>query len=210
MLCRVTGKRRTAQLRHALEDVIQIAGHLDIKKGEKMRVLMASLDIMRDYYGGQKIVAIVGAAVATVLVLLALTTFQQVVHPAAHAFGVTTLIIAGGFMLPANVAYYFYVGPQSARIESMLKRSAAEFKASEEAHLDKMFRGFTRSYTIDGVGIAIGLYLFLAGHLSRNHRQAGIGVAVALCATMLLAGEVWSKYRATHYRDALHTVNIGD
>jgi len=170
---------------------------------------MISLDIMHDYYAGQKIVGIVGAAVAAVLVAFAFAMFRHAAHP-AHAFGVTTLIIAGGFMLPANVAYFFYVGPQSARIESTLKRSPTEFKSSEKAHLDKMLRGFRRSYTIDSVAAAIGLCLILAGHFSGNQRQIGIGLAVALCATTLLAGEVWSKHRAIHYRDALYALNTSD
>lgn len=170
---------------------------------------MHSLNVMHDYYVGQKLVGIVGGSVAALLVLIGVLAFRQTAHP-AHAFGLTTLIIAGGFILPANVAYYFYVGPQTVRIESMLKRSPAEFRASEDKHLDKMFRGFTRSYTIDSLAIAFGLYLTVMGHLRQNPRQLGIGLAIALCASALLAGEVWSKQRATHYRDALHAVRIGD
>jgi hypothetical protein len=170
---------------------------------------MVFREIIRSYYSGQKTVAIVGALVALVLVLLAAAAFRQSGQP-AHAFGITTLVIAGGFMLPANVAYFFYVGPQSERIESMLKRSPVEFRTSEATHLTKMLRGFHRSYRIDGLAATVGVALLLVGLFHGNNKMAGIGLAVSLCALTLLAGEVWSKQRALHYRDAFQAVAIRD
>lgn len=112
-------------------------------------------------------------------------------------------------MLPANVGYFFYVGPQSARIEATLAKNPAEFLASEEVHLDKMMRGFQRSYRLDGAVALAGTLLATIGLLVRNNKYVGTGLAVALCAATLLAGEIWSKHRALQYREAL-LLNVAD
>jgi hypothetical protein len=163
---------------------------------------MNYFDAMHDYYAGQKIVGLVGVLAALALVLLAWVAFRRPTQ-SERAFGIAAVLIAGGFMLPANVVYFFYVGPQSARIESMLRRSPAEFHASEEAHLDKMMRGFQHSYRLDATLALLGILGAAAGFIVRNNKYVGIGLALALCATTLLAGEIWSKQRALHYREVL-------
>lgn len=169
---------------------------------------MSYFNAVHDYYAGQQIVSIAGALVALVLVLLAWSGVRRSAHP-AHAFGMTVLVIAGGFMLPANVAYFIYVGPQSARVESMLSRSTAEFHASEEAHLNTLMRGLEHSYAIDGTLAMLGIWLAVFGVFVRSDQLVGTGLAVSLCAITLLTGEVWSKSRAQHYRDALQIARDG-
>jgi hypothetical protein len=168
---------------------------------------MSSFDAIHDYYAGQRIVAIAGALVALVYVLLASEAITRPAH-FARAFGITALVIAGGFMLPVNVAYFFYVGPQSARIESMLSRNPVELHASEETHLDTMMRGFHRSYRLDGTVAMLGVLLAVFGFIVRNSKLAGIGLAISLCAMTLLAGEIWSKQRALNYREELQAVEF--
>lgn len=123
---------------------------------------MISLDALRNYYLGQRIVAIAGAAVALSYLLLAWSVFGRAASP-ARAFAITVFLAAGLLMLPANVVYLFYVGPQSARIEATLKRDPVVFHASEEAHLDKMMRGFRQSYRLDSTVALAGLLLSAAG-----------------------------------------------
>ncbi len=129
--------------------------------------------------------------------------------PVTRCFAITVFVLAGAFMLPANVGYFFYVGPQSARIEATLAKNPAEFLASEEVHLDKMMRGFQRSYRLDGAVALAGTLLATIGLLVRNNKYVGTGLAVALCAATLLAGEIWSKHRALQYREAL-LLNVAD
>jgi hypothetical protein len=163
---------------------------------------MSFLYAMHDYYAGQKVVAIFGALVALAYIVLGKAAFTRPRHP-ARAFGITTLVIAGGLMLPANVAYFFYVGPQWVRIDSILARSQSDFYASENAHLNKMMNGFHRSYRLDSAVALLGFLIVAWGLAKKSRKAIGIGLAIALCATTLLGGEVWSKQRALHYQAAL-------
>ncbi len=165
---------------------------------------MNSLDAMHDYYSGQRTVTIAGAAIALAYLLPAWPVFRRAAT-AGCPFPVTVFLVAGLFMLPANIAYFFYVGPQSARIEATLKRDLAVFHTSEKAHLDKMMCGFQHSYRLDSTVVLAGFLLSVVGFFLRNNNCTGIGLALALCASTLLAGEVWSKQRALHYREALLT-----
>jgi hypothetical protein len=114
---------------------------------------MTYLEAMRDYYSGQRYVG------------LAITVF----------------LIAGLFMLPANVIYFFYVAPQSARIESALARSPSEFDASESAHLNRMMNGFHRSYRfVDFMVVGYGLSFSIvpiSGGTSPKRQQTAVTVS---------------------------------
>jgi hypothetical protein len=163
---------------------------------------MISLDAVHDYYGGQRTVAIAGALAGLAWLLVARAAYTR----KARAFAITLFLIAGGFMLPVNAVYFFYIGPQAAGVEAMLARDSAAFHASEEVHLDEMLRGFRRSYSIDGTLVLVGLLGGAAGFIARSKRWVGIGLALALCDTTLLAGEMWSRQRALQYQEALRSV----
>jgi hypothetical protein len=108
-------------------------------------------------------------------------------------------------MLLVNVGYFVYIGPQSARVSSILTRSQSGFEDSESAHLNNMMNGFHRSYRLDSTAALLGVLTVAVGAGTKSSRVIGVGLAVTLCATTLFAGEVWSKHRALHYRDALAT-----
>lgn len=163
---------------------------------------MNPTETMHAYYSGQRIVALAGALASIAYLLIAWAAFVRATYP-ARSFAITVFLLAGFFMLPANIAYFFYVGPQSTRIEATLTRNQDEFFLSEQAHLDKMMRGFQHSYRLDGTVALAGALAVVLGILFRNSKCVGIGLAIALCATTLLAGEIWSKHRAVHYRVAL-------
>ena len=159
-------------------------------------------EAMRDYYSGQHYVAIAGALAAAFYLLIARFAYARKTNP-HRSFAITVFLVAGLLMLPANVAYFFSIGPQTARIESTLTRSQSEFSASENAHLNRMMAGFRRDYTTDGSIALLGLLIATAGLAGRSKKAIGIGLALSLCATTLFAGEVWSKQRALHYRNNL-------
>ena len=160
---------------------------------------MSLVEVMRDYYARQRIVAVAGALVAVVLLLLA----WWVAARSAHPFGITIFLIAGAFTLPANIGYFFYVGAQSARIRAVLAKDPAAFRISEAEHLDNMMQGFLRSYWVDGAVALLGTLTAAVGVIVKNGKWVGIGLALALCASTLLAGEIWSRQRALHYQAAL-------
>jgi len=120
---------------------------------------------MHAYYSGQRAVAIVGALAAIAFLFIAWAAFVRATHP-ARSFAITVFLLAGLFMLSANVVYFFYVGPQSARIEATLNRNQDEFFLSEQVHLSKMMRGFQHSYRLDGI-IALAGVLTIVENLTR-------------------------------------------
>jgi hypothetical protein len=169
-------------------------------------------EAMRAYYAGQHYVALAGAFVAIVYLLFAWWAYPRKTRPAAsypvqpfpaRSVAVTVFVFAGLLMLPVNVVYFFYVGPQSAKIEATLARNPSQFDASESAHLDRMMDGFRLSYTLESTAAFLGLIAIAVGFATENRKAVGIGLGIILCATTLLAGEVWSKQRALHYREAL-------
>jgi hypothetical protein len=103
---------------------------------------------MRDYYSGQRYVALVGALVAILYLVLAMLTYARKAHP-ARAFAITAFLIAGLLMLPVNVAYFAYIGPTSARASSTLAQSQSGFEDAEATHVNNMMNGFHRSYRLD-------------------------------------------------------------
>ncbi len=163
---------------------------------------MTFSEAMHEYYSGQRFVGLAGALVAIFYLIVARVTYIRAPQ-SARSFAITIFLIASCFMLPANVVYFFYVGPQSARIGSILARSHAEFDTIETAHLKKMMDGFHFSYRFDGAVALLGLLAAAVGFAAKNDKVIGAGLAVTLCATTLLVGEVWSKHRALHYREAL-------
>jgi multisubunit Na+/H+ antiporter MnhB subunit len=170
---------------------------------------MTYLEAMRRYYQGQHSVALAGAAVAVLYLALAYAVYARNTRPArqrqaARSFAVTVFVFAGLLMLPANVIYLFDLGPQSAKIQATLARSPSQFDALENAHLDSMMDGFRLSYTLDSAIAFFGLIAIAIGFASESRKAVGIGLGVILCATTLLAGEVWSKQRALRYRQQLH------
>ncbi len=163
---------------------------------------MTYLQAMRDYYFGQRHVAIAGALAAAVYLLLAWSAYNPTAYP-ARSFAITVFLVAGLFMLPANLGYFFYLGPQTARVGATLAQGPLAFDTAERAHVDKMLKGFRRSYAINGALAALGLLIIALGFGSGRTRLVGTGLALALCGVTLLAGEIWSRQRALHYRQAL-------
>ncbi len=78
---------------------------------------MTFSEAMREYYSGQRFVALAGALVAISYLIVARVAYIRGVQP-TRSFAITIFLVAGCFMLPANVVYFFYVGPQLARIDS--------------------------------------------------------------------------------------------
>lgn len=109
---------------------------------------MTFSEAMREYYSGQRFVALAGALVAIFYLIAARVAYIRGAQ-STRSFAIAIFLIAGGFMLPANVVYFFSIGPQSARIDSILTRSQAEFDTLETAHLSKMMDGFHFSYRFD-------------------------------------------------------------
>jgi hypothetical protein len=83
----------------------------------------------------------------------------------------------------------------------------AAFRISEAEHIDNMMQGFRRSYWWDGAVALLGTLTAAVGVIVKNGRCVGIGLALALCASTLLAGEMWSRQRALHYQAALQAAD---
>jgi hypothetical protein len=73
-----------------------------------------------------------------------------------------------------------------------------------------MMNGFHRSYRLDGTVAALGLLTAAVGFTRKSSKAISVGLAVTLCATTLLAGEIRSKHRALHYREALLAARAAD
>jgi hypothetical protein len=150
---------------------------------------------------GQKIVAIAGAFVAFAYVLLARVAFPRLGHP-ARAFGITTLVIAGGFMLPANIAYFFYVGPQSAHIRRRSRKSGQvpSFRRSSSGCNDAWFPAQLRHrrHRGDAWCVNCGIRPTYPKQQMGRSRVRGFSLhGDTPC------GEIWSKHRAVHYQEVL-------
>lgn len=163
---------------------------------------MTYLQAMHDYYSAQRYVGLAGALLAVLYFLIAVAAYRRKTLP-ARSFAITVLLIAGLLMLPATVVCFFFLGPHSAHIATTLAQSPSEFNAPETAHLNNMMNGFHRSYRLDGAVAMPGLLIAVAGFAAKSSKLIGVGRAVTLCATTLLAGEVWSKHRALRYREQL-------
>ncbi len=185
-------------------DKQRISRGLNWKRG--VLQLMTCPEAMHDYYSGQQYFALAGALVAILYMLIARVAYLRRTYPAL----VCNHRLSHGRSLygAANLGYFFYHEPQAARIGSALTRSQSEFNASEGAHLNSMMNGFHRSYRLDSTVALLSLLTVAAGlpipgNKIRSNKAIGAGLAIALCATKLLAGEVGSKHRALQYREAL-------
>lgn len=173
------------------------------RKCKQMEALrMNYFSAMRGYYASQKMAAIVEALLAGILVTLGMFAFTQV-DRTEHQFGITVLLSAGIFMLPARVRTFFSIGSRLKRITATLLRDPIAFHQSEQTHLEEWMRSVRRNYAIDAVAVLLGLVLVVCGTLMKRRKLLGRGLGLILCAITRFIGEFWEQLGTLRYRNAL-------
>lgn len=160
----------------------------------------AESDPLREFFDGERDIGllVVGTGATTAVLGAALLgQSDRLAQGAAYAvFAVSIVELAGGAMLTASQG-------RQRKLEAARARDPIAFRASERVRMRRIDFQYRLMQAFEGVVIASGVALGIAGGVTHDRRLGGAGLGLALQGGFMLAIDLTAHHRAKKYEATL-------